>query len=315
MATVRLELTYREIDFSLYDSIIIWRSTLGANGPFTRITAVAARGARVPNIEGSASAGAGPYINANGLAATFVTRDGTFTLSATGSDPMVLSDVASQLQDGSAGRLLAFISEGQLVVQTTRIGQAAYLEVSGDLATRASLPVAERTYGFDQHLVLIRDQLRYSYVDTTGDSSYFYKTQFRSSSSGAESEFSGVFSPSDVAEASGVVIGYVRLVDAAGRPAQGKQIRLFSLGSTQPGVVHIGGDVVATTDREGYAAFTVLRGATVQVVVDGTNLVRDVSVPTDTSIESFDLLASVYSSDDAFTVQRPVLAAAPRRSI
>lgn len=317
MTTVRLELTYREIDFTLYDSIVVWKSTEGSSGPYIRATLPVARGARLPDVDDDAPSPAinGPYINAVGLEGTFTTQDGSFSVTITGSDPLFLSAVATQIQAGSAGRVVAFVVGTQLIVQTSMIGQQAFLEASGDLAAHLLLPIDTRTYGVDNNIPLIDPELRYSFLDYQGSSDYFYKTNFRSTSSLAESEKTGPFSPSDVADPTGTAVGYVRLRDGAGRPAQGEEIRIFSLASTQPNVTNIGTDAVALTDAEGYAAFTLLRGVTFQVVVMGTNLVRDVTVPTDEDIETFDLMDAAYGSDDAFTVQRPVIPAAPRRSI
>jgi hypothetical protein len=66
------------------------------------------------------------------------------------------------------------------------------------------------------------------------------------------------------------------------------------------------------TDGTGYAESTFIKGSTVDVILEGTSVIRRILVP-DTGTE-FDLMDASLVQDDPFNIQVPDLPAAVRRS-
>jgi len=66
------------------------------------------------------------------------------------------------------------------------------------------------------------------------------------------------------------------------------------------------------TDAVGHAETYLVRGSQVSVAIAGTNIVRDVEVPTVGT--SFDLGAALATADDVFQIHTPDIPAAVRRS-
>jgi hypothetical protein len=105
--------------------------------------------------------------------------------------------------------------------------------------------------------------------------------------------------------------GVLRLLDPAGRPLRRRRVLVLARMQSLRGddTVIVTGTHSRKTDDRGYVEFLLPRGLDVVVAVDGTNLVRDVRVPSDPTVESFPLLGD---EDEAFRVQVPTLSGAPR---
>jgi hypothetical protein len=58
-----------------------------------------------------------------------------------------------------------------------------------------------------------------------------------------------------------------------------------------------------------------VRGTKITVAIAGTDIVRDIDVPTDAAVSSFNLLDPTKGTNDAFKVQVPVFEYAARRSL
>ena len=71
-------------------------------------------------------------------------------------------------------------------------------------------------------------------------------------------------------------------------------------------------DIVGvTTDTNGYAQVTLVRGTTVVISIEGTSLSREITVP---DVDTFDLLTAMDAGHDPFTLTSVTLPAAVRRS-
>jgi hypothetical protein len=116
---------------------------------------------------------------------------------------------------------------------------------------------------------------------------------------------------------SGLVRATLDLVDSRGIAIANQSVLLFNrfAGTQIGGKTMIGGANNGLTDKNGHFEMLLVRGTAVTVAIAGTNLARDVQVPTDPTVSSFDLLDPAYGSDDLFSVQVPDLQYAVRRSI
>ena len=80
----------------------------------------------------------------------------------------------------------------------------------------------------------------------------------------------------------------------------------------QDGYFVAGRSKTVATDGVGQAQVTLVRGSTIDVIVEGTTVIRRITVPSVGA--SFDLLDASLQTDDAFGIQVPDLPAAPRSS-
>ena len=117
---------------------------------------------------------------------------------------------------------------------------------------------------------------------------------------------------------SNVICGSVHLIWGNGAPMQGVsvQVSVEYSGEVVDGAVVAGGPLLKTTDKNGRAEFPLVRGARAVVSIAGTNLNRSIRVPTDPTIETFDLLdPAVSDSDDLFKASVPDIITAERRTL
>ena len=103
-----------------------------------------------------------------------------------------------------------------------------------------------------------------------------------------------------------------------GRPLAYREVSVYpaDLGELVEDKLVAGGPKENSTDANGHVEFLLVRGAAITVAISGTSIVRDIVVPTDTTVTVFGLLdPSVGPQDDVFVVQRPDIIYAERRSL
>jgi hypothetical protein len=112
-------------------------------------------------------------------------------------------------------------------------------------------------------------------------------------------------------------IGYVDLTDMDGAPLEAREVRLYSRfnGQLSNGRVVAGYSKNALTDANGHVEFILVRGLPLTAAIAGTNLVRDLVVPEDPTVTSFNLLDPALGKNDVFKVQVPNIPYATRRSL
>jgi hypothetical protein len=319
---VKLVVTLDAEDFvGVFDQLEIWRSLLGAAGPFEEITAVDWRGARLPTDGGDppASPVTGAPQALSGKSLTFlVNEDVAVTVDITGVDPIAPSSVATQI--AAAGLQSWVDSTGQLVVQTSQPGTGAELELTGgDAAGALGLTIGATSFGKDPRIALQTTQERYVFLDRRGTPSAFYRTRLHNRLTGETGDFSQAFGGSLAVAVDDelLVTGSLDLVDVQGRPIANREVKVHTEfnGILVGGRLMAGTSITLTTDTAGHLDVVLVRGQKVTVAVLGTDLVRDVVVPSDPAVTKFSLFDPTLAGPDIFRVQVPDLVYAERRSL
>lgn len=304
-------------DMAGYDQLEVWRSTAGEGGPYSELTGSTWSGATLVGTPVP-----GTLVGKN---LELLVGEQVLVVTFTGTDPLSLTQVAAQIDYAAAGLLSSGILDGgrSLSMTTVDVGCKARLEVTGGDAAPilgfSVAPPSNRAYGTDVRPRFVAGKSAYHFTDVWAKVGYYYKTRKRNSMTMELSEFS---MPIDgqVTRAvlpSELVAGWVRLIDFQGRPVANRSILI----STKNTVHALGyrdflvdfSDQVLTTDADGYCSVLMLRGVPVVVGVAGTSLVRDVTPPTDPSVDSFNLFDPAVGSDDAFSVKVPNINIAERQ--
>jgi hypothetical protein len=311
----------------LFDRLEVWRAP-SVDGPYVELTAPVWTGARIPgDLLGSPplSPPTGPGVILVGKKLSVLINEQTqVDVTFTGTDPLTYSVASSQITAQGEGIISSFIAaDGRVVIQTFAPGNSTILRVlPTDAAALLGLPTTEPAcvnYGKDARLQLVQGVDAYSFTDAHGDPSYFYKARLDNSFNGNLSAFSTPFpaQTTGVLDGSALILGTVDIVDMQGRPVQNREVSLFTkfTGLVAGGFVVTPTDLRKLTDSNGHVEFPLLRGTTVVVSVAGTQLQRDVTVPTDPTLTSFNLLDPTVGTDDVFTVQVPDIDFAVRRAL
>jgi hypothetical protein len=95
------------------------------------------------------------------------------------------------------------------------------------------------------------------------------------------------------------------------------QVRVFNRAGLfeKSGALVSGNQLTALTDASGVASFSLVRGMTVEVAIDGTSLVRQITVPEDPAEGVFNLLDPAIGPDDYFRVKHPDIQYAYKRTL
>lgn len=233
-------------------------------------------------------------------------------------DPTTSAYAASRIA-AATGLVVPTINAGKLVLSTALNGSLASIEVlEGDAGPFLGFDTGQAAVGLDQDLVLSSGVREYFYTDQNGSYSYFYKSQLLNSVSAVVSNES-VALPGDsfrTISADHTMVGFIHLADMTGRPIAGRLIHFTN--PVLPNNIDISGtrfglfrhSASMYTDRDGYAEIRLVRGMTVDMVVDGTNFIRKIRVPS--TGDGIDLLDPSLSTEDEFGIQEPVLVFANR---
>lgn len=296
-----------------YNRIRWYRSRTGADGAFAAITAAAAAPAVL-------TATPGPYA-LNGKTLSLRVSGTTRTHTFVAADPVSAATAAAEL--GMTGVTGADVA-GTLTLSSTATGITATLEVlESAAAPYLGLVVNSGAHGLAADSVLVAPGTHaYELTDAQGDATWWYATEYRSSTGPAVSARSIPFlSRAPGATPVGTLLNcFIRLTDPSGNPVVGSRLTVHNVfvpdrvtsGTTSWGVFR--NYVEAHTDATGYAAIQLLRGTTVDINIAGTGYTRRITVPTDVAIDSLDLLDPDLSTTDEFGIQVPNIPFAIRMS-
>jgi len=313
--------------YGMWDRVEVWRSRTSSSGPYDALNGDTWTPATLPlgsPTTPPSPAQTGAYITIVGTTLTFLVNEvSAVSITFTGVDPLTLAQVATQIAAQSNQLLSSYVDNGQVIAQTIQPGEISVLRCTGGTAAPLlGFPVTEPgsvAFGLDARIVLIPVQEQYSQVDANGCDKYYYKTRFYNSNTGLFSDYSlptQAISPVGIS-AHGLVRCYVELVGLSGSAIYGAEVLIESAfgGLQVEGKTVVGGQVRLLTDRNGHAELLVPRGTALTVAIGGTDLVRDVVVPTDHAVTAFNLLAPGSGSNDVFSVQEQRIDYAVRRSI
>lgn len=332
---IQLQVVVSDEDFvGLFDVLEIWRSKLGEGGPFEELTADSLKTARLPKDaeDPPVPAVTGPSLNVDTkIMELLVNEETSVVITFAGVNPITFASLASQITAQGLNLVEGYVdSEGRMVVETTEAGVNAQLRIQPgdadlgtDAAVRLGLPTvdpANFAAGRNARLTLVPGQAAYLFTDPHSSRDYFYKTRFRNGLTGALSDFS---LPFGVGQAVGVsqdsiACGRLDLVSIDGVPIANREVRLhvgFN-GTIVEGKVVAGTDINKLTDVNGRVEFNLIRGQKVTVAIIGTELARDIIVPTDATVKVFNLMdPDIVTGPDHFQVQVPNIITAERRSL
>lgn len=310
-----------------FNRIEVWRSLASPAGPYEALTADQWEPAILPNtaVAEPETPVVGRQVQLNGLQ-LLLNVDGTTDYVVSFSTPgyesfqQATQDITAQ----GAGAFTAYVDgNGNVVLVGTHPGTGASLQITGgDAAPLLGLPTLSPdnlAYGRDAHITLVKGNNQYVFTDQKGSKQYFYRTRFLNATTRSVSEFSPPFS---VGQALGinpanVVHGYIELVATDGRPLANQLVQVYAPTQTSlvEGKLVSGPRQAKYTDANGYVGFTLVRGVKYTVSITGTDLVREFTAPTDPTVKNFSPFdKTVGFQDDLFTVDRPPLVYAERRS-
>jgi hypothetical protein len=326
---VQLQILVKREDYEdLFTQIEVWRSRSSIQGPYEELTADGWRAARIPKLADDRPAApvTGRTVPIVGLTLELrVQEQDDIVITFTGVDTLTFAAAADQITAQGLSKVVAYVDgNGLLVVETTEPGTGAVLRITGgDAAPLLGLPLEEPdslAFGRDARIPLKVGTESYLFTDVRGSDAYYYKTRFRNPTTQGVSAFSQPFSLGQALgiSAANVVCGTLDLVDTNGRPLANREVVVFNQyqGDLVEGKFVAGFGENRLTDENGHVEFTLVRGSYMTVAVSGTDVARNIVVPTDENVKIFGLLDSdVSTQDDGFVVQVPSIIYAERRSL
>jgi len=314
MQVLAVYIDIADIDTTLrfYDAIEVQKSSSGppSYADARSVTTSRASGAV---IIGTAT---GPYLGVNG-AMLSLSVDGTLAVETfTDPDPNTITSVVRQLGDLT---LVAASNDGSghLKLQTISVGSGARLTLlDGSVNLVLGLTSGTTAYGTDKHIDLLSGVSKYVYTDLNGSGYGYYRYRPVNLSTGEAGDYSSWFpGPGNaVIHDSDLIVGEAYVAGLVGDPMEGMRITVVNVYNplVKDSFLVAGSSVTASADSTGRVSFNLIRGSQVDVILEGTSIIRRITVPTIGT--SFNLLDPSLQVDDAFGIQVPDLPAAVRHS-
>lgn len=292
-----------------FDSMEVQKSVAGT--PYSdavSLTAVHARGASALGTGTVFTHLAGTVLNLDvsgtGLTHTFV-----------GPNPMTISAILRELRNLTL--VDATNSSGQLKLTTEALGIDQRLTILAGTANEIlGFTEGQSSFGLDVNIDLLPSVEKYTFLDRTYPfQDGWYRVRFVNTTTGRTDSWQSWFlGPGTVAvDPASLVSGYVKLATLDGKVQEGAEVTVINTYSPhiQDAYFIAGASVTKKTDSTGTATFDLVKGSLVDVVIEGTSVIRRIQVPVTTP---FDMLDPDLQLDDPFGIQEPDLPAAVRHS-
>jgi hypothetical protein len=288
-----------------YNRLRWHRSRTGQYGVYEAATAPAATVASLVGTAVSPHQISGKTLTfkANGVASVSVTF--------AAADPVTTAQAATAI-NAATPFVVASDDGGYLRLTTVTTGSLASIEITGGSAAPfLGLAVGAGAVGKDADTILVSGTHEYFYTDQNSDREFWYRVEFLNSTT-AQTTGLGVPFPANQARklsASKTIVGYVRLSDLSGYPIEGRRVTFANVflpntvidQNTRWGIFRHYAQM--ETDRNGYAEIRLIRGAQLDISIDGTGFVRRILVPSTGDV--VDLLDPILVVQDEFGIQEP----------
>jgi hypothetical protein len=293
-----------------YDVIRV-RKGPSESGPWTELTAAAAAAALLTGTENS------PFDVANQLFQFQVDRGAQQDVTFSGTNPMSIALIVDQINAAVAG--LASDDGGKLALESLTSGTLSRLDIIGGASlTELGFTAGDVDIGEEAYETLQTGISNYTFIDRDGVSGEYYQAAFHNTSNGQTSAWSEPFlgEPGTAVDASRLSVGSVDLIGADGVAKPDQRITFFPMYDP----LEVDGFQVALvrepltiiTNNSGHAEITLVRGLRVKVVFEGTNYIRDITIP---DAATFNIQTLMAVAPDPFNPHTPNYPTAPRRTI
>jgi len=235
----------------------------------------------------------------------------------TGAAVLPAADVVSQINT-ALGASIAAIEGDAFRLTSTIVGSESIIEIVGGTALADfGFTAGDRDVGEESHVFLQPEQTVYNFTDNDGSSSDYYVVQYINTSTLLQSNDSDPFqgTPGTVIDAADLSKATVDLVDGMGQALALQHITIYSSQEIlKVGNFHVGmnrASFTIVTDNAGHAEVCLVAGLKVKVVFEGTNYIREFTVP-DTD---FNLLDAMATAPDPFDIEEPKFPFSIRRTL
>jgi hypothetical protein len=316
MATIKIKFYVAEIANVLanpFDYVQIQRSEAGS--PYSDAKFITADTAQEPVLT---STNEGPFAALQGKTLKLKVNGGNEqTVTFTAADPISMANVVSEITAQTTGLTASEDADGKLQLEGNTAGTIGTLEITGGTGlTILGFTVGDKDNGEDQHVALQAGVNDYEYDDGSGEASYWYRFRYyylAGQTFGGWSDWIQGTTGTAISAAD-LIIGKIKLADIDGTALVGAKITLVNVYNPLIADTYFiaGRSKQLETDGTGQAETTLIKGSTIDVIIEGTSFIRRILVP-DTGTE-FDLMDPTLVQDDPFQIQVPDLPAAVRRS-
>jgi len=316
MAVIKIKIFVPELTnvMSLFDQIEVQKSEAGT--PYTDAVTITTN--PVPTSAVLIGTLEGPFSGLQGQELRLKVDQGPEqSVVFTAADPISLSNVIAGFNTGITGATASDDGTGKLKIVSDTTGTSSVLEMTGGTALATlGFTIGDKDNGEDLRVALLVGVTNYEYDDQSGLATNYYRTRFINSVSGQVSSWSDWIMGNTGAaiNATLLIVGTIKLAGVDGTAVVGQSVTIVNpqTGFVADGFFMSGKRLTFETDSTGQGQTTLVKGSTVDVVINGTSVIRRILVPSVGT--EFNLLDPTIQTDDEFGIQTPDLPAAVRRS-
>lgn len=198
---------------------------------------------------------------------------------------------------------LSSVSGNSIILESSTSGRVSSLEITYIDTNVLGISSGMKVYGKDPRLTLIGGTVSYTYTDVQGTVGQYYKWRYTANGVNPKSQYYGPVAGLDL-PVSGVLtsIATAKFIGPDGRPFKGK---IYINAEGQPFAISgynviFQDTITVEADDTGFLQYPLVQGTQITVAIEGTKVVREITVP---NTSSFDLLSAIAAAPDPFTVQ------------
>lgn len=285
-----------------FTHLSVFRCKDGPDAVYSELTAATAQPAVVPYYAVEADSGPSKALVGKTLG-IIVNEATTYEITFTGTDPLTDDAIIAQVAAATSSAVVIFPTEdGKYALRTAATGNNTVLRVlESDAAPLLGLEYSgaySYSYGKSAYIELVDDQDLYAFSDGHGETDAWYRYRYIDVDNNIVSEYSTTRQAKQF-PGDNTCVGTLTLLDEANRPIEGAAVVFYIHDNASTHTPHR--TRTWYTDADGTINVPLGRGLEVDMHVATTRLVRKITVPTDVSITTFDLLGP-YGTGDVFDV-------------
>ena len=199
--------------------------------------------------------------------------------------------------------LLATVVAKQVILTSPTSGRASRVYIEYSDSPNLGFVAGTVVRGTAQRIALVDGTVLYYFSDVAADSKTRFKWRFSVDGADPFTDYSEpIYGLGVPVPGLALSIAYAQFSDASGRPLKRSVIIASdAVPSVTAGVVVGSYDTITTmSDDLGFFQFPLVQGARVRVAIEGTALVRQITVP---ATDTFELMSALAAAPDPFSPQ------------
>jgi hypothetical protein len=207
------------------------------------------------------------------------------------------TQVASEFNEALPG--VASALDNKVILTGPTTGSYKVLKIVSVTTSALGFAAGQTAYGMDTNIPIAPSTYVYYYLDPLGVPERRYRWRFSNNGIIPISGFMPWVTGKQQLVGAEISIGTARLASGTGM-SRSSSLFVYNISTYNQGFLVVDGGQKFSSDSQGFVFVPLMRGARVKIAIEGTTIVREITVPNTTT---FDIMQAVVDAPDEFTIQ------------